>query len=127
MYIGGPTGVVQHQHRMAGTYVTPGGRNTQRPPNVSIGPDGINISGRGGADWRHLLLSQQQSAVFGTQMRPTFTQGGHQGKLQRHFELPTFCIALLRHLTRFEVHVVICMKSDFVDAASFVGGGGIFR
>lgn len=79
MYLGGPTGVMQHQHRMAGTYVTPGGRNNQRPPNVSIGPDGINIGGRGSAEWRHLLLSQQQSAVFGAQMRPAFTQGGHQG------------------------------------------------
>lgn len=84
MYIGAPAGIVQHQHRMAGTYVTPGGRNTQRPPNVSIGPDGINIGGRGSAEWRHLLLSQQQSAVFGAQMRPTFTQGGHQGKLPSH-------------------------------------------
>jgi hypothetical protein len=26
-------------------------------------------------------MSQQQSAVFGAQMRPAFTQGGHQGKL----------------------------------------------
>jgi hypothetical protein len=92
MYLGGPTGVVQHQHRMAGTYVTPGGRNNQRPPNVSIGPDGINIGGRGSAEWRHLLLSQHQSAVFGTQMRPAFTQGGHQGKLPSDaFELLTFC------------------------------------
>lgn len=80
MYIGGPAAVVQHQHhlpqhRMAGTYVTSGGRNNQRPPNVSIGPDGINIGGRGSAEWRHLLMSQQQNAVFGTQMRPTFNQG----------------------------------------------------
>jgi hypothetical protein len=84
MYLGGPTGVVQQQqqqHRMAGTYVTQAVRNNQRPPNVSIGPDGINIGGRGGAEWRQLLMSQQQSAVFGTQMRPAFTQGGHQGKL----------------------------------------------
>lgn len=80
MYIGGPAGVVQHQHhlpqhRMTGTYVTPSGRNNQRPPNVSIGPDGINIGGRGSAEWRHLLMSQQQNAVFGTQMRPAFNQG----------------------------------------------------
>jgi hypothetical protein len=81
MYIGGPAGMVQHQHRMTGTYVASGGRNNQRPPNVSIGPDGINIGGRGGsAEWRHLLMSQQQNAVFGAQMRPTFAQGGHQGK-----------------------------------------------
>jgi hypothetical protein len=86
MYIGGPGGIVQHQHRMAGTYVAPGGRNNQRPPNVSIGPDGINIGGRGGgAEWRHVLMSQQQNAVFGTQMRPTFTQGGHQGKTSQRF------------------------------------------
>lgn len=116
VYIGGPTGVVQHQHRMAGTYVTPGGRNTQRPPNVSIGPDGINIGGRGSAEWRHLLLSQQQSAVFGAQMRPAFTQSGHQGKLPSHFELPAFCIARLRTTTRFEVCVVIYMKMELVDA-----------
>jgi hypothetical protein len=80
MYIGGPAGVVQHQHhlpqhRMTGTYVTSSGRNNQRPPNVSIGPDGINIGGRGSAEWRHLLMSQQQNAVFGTQMRPAFNQG----------------------------------------------------
>jgi hypothetical protein len=84
MYIGGPAGMVQHQHRMTGTYVAPGGRSNQRPPNVSIGPDGINIGGRGGgAEWRHLVMSQQQNAVFGTQMRPTFGQGGHQGKLSQ--------------------------------------------
>jgi hypothetical protein len=82
MYIGAPSGVVQHQHhmpqhRMTGSYVTTGARNNQRPPNVSIGPDGLNIGGRGSAEWRHLLMSQQQNAVFG-QMRP-FTQGGHQG------------------------------------------------
>jgi hypothetical protein len=106
MYLGGPTGVVQHQHRMAGTYVTAGGRNNQRPPNVSIGPDGINIGGRGSAEWRHLLLSQQQSAVFGTQMRPAFTQGGHQGKLPSDCLNCSHSVALLR-----DVVVVVYMKT----------------
>jgi len=106
MYLGGPTGVMQHQHRMAGTYVTPGARNNQRPPNVSIGPDGINIGGRGSAEWRHLLLSQQQSAVFGTQMRPAFTQGGHQGKLPSDCLNCSHSVALVRHVV-----VVVYMKT----------------
>jgi len=117
MYLGGPTGVMQHQHRMAGTYVTPGGRNNQRPPNVSIGPDGINIGGRGSAEWRHLLLSQQQNAVFGTQMRPAFTQGGHQGKLPSDCVNCSYSVALVRHV------VVVYMKTVLWAAAVCVMDG----
>jgi hypothetical protein len=46
-----------------------------RPPNVSIGPEGLNIGGRVGAgpaagspEWRHMMMSQQQSMVFSQQM-----------------------------------------------------------
>jgi len=120
MYLGGPTGVMQHQHRMAGTYVTPGGRNNQRPPNVSIGPDGINIGGRGSAEWRHLLLSQQQSAVFGTQMRPAFTQGGHQGKLSSDCLNCSHFVALLRHVV-----VVVYISVSQPPGRGLVPGPGI--
>jgi hypothetical protein len=49
----------------------------QRPPNVSIGPEGLNIGGRVGAgpgpgvgsqEWRHMVMSQQQSMAFSQQM-----------------------------------------------------------
>lgn len=49
----------------------------QRPPNVSIGPEGLNIGGRVGAgpgpgvgsqEWRHMMMSQQQSMAFSQQM-----------------------------------------------------------
>lgn len=52
----------------------------QRPPNVSVGPEGLNIGGRvaagvaaGGGhnqEWRHMMMSQQQSMNYPGGMHP---------------------------------------------------------
>jgi len=71
----------------------------QRPPNVSVGPEGLNIGSRvaagvptgGGGhnqEWRHMMMSQQQSMSYPggmhpqqqqPQMRPNFNP--QQGKI----------------------------------------------
>jgi len=73
----------------------------QRPPNVSVGPEGLNIGGRGvptagpanNQEWRHMMMSQQQSMSFNPgmhpqqqqppQMRPNFNPQQGKLKLQR--------------------------------------------
>lgn len=47
----------------------------QRPPNVQVGPEGLPMSNRGGAEWRHIVMSQQQNVGF-SHVRPFTT---HQG------------------------------------------------
>lgn len=80
MYMGGggmaAIGGMHQMHQRLGYPRT----NNQRPPNVNVGPTdnlGNSIAGRGAQqEWRHLVMQQQN---FQAQMRPQFTQQGHQG------------------------------------------------
>lgn len=67
VFMGNPT--------MARNLAPAGYMPRQRPPNVSVGPDGMPMSNRGGAEWRHILMSQQQNMGF-SHVRPFST---HQG------------------------------------------------
>ena len=56
----------------------------QRPPNVQVGPEGMPM---GSQEWRHIIMSQQQSMNFnGGGMRPNFNPN-HQGKFSTSFPL----------------------------------------
>lgn len=56
----------------------------QRPPNVQVTPEGMPIGSQ--QEWRHMLMSQQQSMSFNSQstgasMRQSgFNPAAHQGK-----------------------------------------------
>ncbi|KAK6637543.1 hypothetical protein RUM44_007965 [Polyplax serrata] len=74
VFMGGPT----MTRNMA-----PGYLPRQRPPNVSVGPDGMPMSNRSGVEWRHILMSQQQNMGF-THNRPFATHQGNFAPVQNN-------------------------------------------
>ncbi|KAK5649778.1 hypothetical protein RI129_000807 [Pyrocoelia pectoralis] len=58
--------VMQQQHMSARTMYP-------RQQSPIVGPE--SIPQHGSAEWRHLIMSQQQNANFNSQMRPNFHQG----------------------------------------------------
>lgn len=42
-----------------------GGMGPQRPPNVQVNPDGMPMGSQ--QEWRHMMMSQQQSMTFNVQ------------------------------------------------------------
>lgn len=62
--------MMQQQHIPRGMYPR------QQAPMQAATPD--SMPQHGSAEWRHLLMTQQQSANFNPQMRPGFQ---HQGTL----------------------------------------------
>lgn len=63
--------MMQQQHIPRGMYPR------QQAPMQAATPD--TMPQHGSAEWRHLLMTQQQSANFNPQMRPGFQ---HQGKIR---------------------------------------------
>ncbi|XP_049938770.1 neurogenic protein mastermind-like [Schistocerca serialis cubense] len=62
----------------------------QRPPNVSVGPD-TGLGAR--QDWRHLLVSQQQSAVF---RNGAGSAAAFQQQQQQHLHQGSFSMAQMQ-------------------------------
>lgn len=63
--------MVPQQHMQRGMY--------PRQQSVPMGV-GDGMPQAGSAEWRHLLMSQQQNVNFGGQMRPSFQQQGNFAK-----------------------------------------------
>lgn len=104
VFMGGPT----MTRNMA-----PGYLPRQRPPNVSVGPDGMPMSNRSGVEWRHILMSQQQNMGF-THNRPFAT---HQGSIFERF------ILVLNLTNRYVTYQIsFCTTGNFAPVQNNPGG-----